>query len=493
MRTPGYMLVLLMTVLLASATSMDAAEYSQAVEMALQRAGTNRPQLEAAMQRVRPERREGIEFLVVNMPARDLSSLSADFLLENTDGAYEAIEKVPWGRQVPKDIFLNDVLAYSCATERRDNWRRDFMTRFLPLVADCRTPGAAAAKLNSEIFRTFGVRYSKERSKPDQSPYESIDEKKSSCTGLSILLVAACRACGVPARLAGIPMWPNRSGNHTWVEVWDNGWHFTGAAEPAGTNLDQAWFAGQATTAKADEPLHSIYATSFRRTPVVFPLVWAPGVNYVTATNVTARYTGKAVAAGDDSAKKALPPEEMLAVQLKDYFNADPMNRLSFNFDPAMDRVLSENPAAVRKAAWKAYCAGWDRNHLAAATNRVPDARPGNGDAQGTLPDRVTRHVKWAITPAVTFTNWLAVPSPTRGIVEAECLDNRVKIRAETVAILHVYMDERLVDFNRPVTFEVNGKVVSELIKPSLRTLCETLEAHGDPEFMWTSRKVLTP
>ena len=31
------------------------------------------------------------------------------------------------------------------------------------------------------------------------------------CTGLSILLVDACRSVGVPARIAGTPLWSNNS------------------------------------------------------------------------------------------------------------------------------------------------------------------------------------------------------------------------------------------------------------------------------------------
>ena len=292
MKMYHYIRVLLVISFLAITSSLCAAEYPPAIDQALLNAGTNRPQIEAALNRIQSAHREGLEFLIENMPERDLTTLSADFLLDNTDAAYEVMAKAPWGKQVPKDLFLNEVLPYCSVTERRDNWRRDFIKRFLPLVANSKTPAAAAAKLNREIFRLLGVRYSTQRSKPDQSPYESIGEQKASCTGLSILLINACRAVGVPARLAGIPMWPNSSGNHSWVEIWDNGWHFTGAAEPSGDKLDQAWFGNQAKTARADEPRHSIYATSFRRTSVPFSLCWAPGVNYVSATNVTSRYSG---------------------------------------------------------------------------------------------------------------------------------------------------------------------------------------------------------
>ena len=112
-----------------------------------------------------------------------------------------------------------------------------------------------------------------------------------SCTGLSVLLVDACRALAIPARVVGTPRWTDNSGNHTWVEIWDNGWHFTGACEPNGHDLDKAWFIDRASQALRDDPLHAIYAVSYRRTGQNFPLVWARGENGVSAVNVTDRYT----------------------------------------------------------------------------------------------------------------------------------------------------------------------------------------------------------
>ena len=112
-----------------------------------------------------------------------------------------------------------------------------------------------------------------------------------SCTGLSVLLVDACRAVGVPARLVGTPLWSDNSGNHTWVEIWDNGWHFTGACEPTGNALDQGWFIDRASKAIRDDRRHAIYAVTFRRNGQNFPMVWARDNSDVFAVNVTDRYT----------------------------------------------------------------------------------------------------------------------------------------------------------------------------------------------------------
>ena len=266
-------------------------DLSKLVESAVARAGENAVQLRKALDDAPEDQKEGVRFLVAYMPERDLQSLSADFLLKNVRYAYLAWNEAPWKNRIPKEVFLNEVLPYACINERRDDWREDFYKRFKPLVADANSPAEAAVILNQKIYGILKVRFSRARPKADQSPYESIEAGMASCSGLSVLLVDACRAVGVPARFAGTPLWANRSGNHSWVEIWDGDWHYTGAAEPAGDKLDQAWFTGRATTAQRDHRLHAIYATSFKRTGVTFPLVWDRKADYVHAVNVTDRYT----------------------------------------------------------------------------------------------------------------------------------------------------------------------------------------------------------
>ena len=269
------------------------------VEQALQRAGTGRAELEKALRDVPASQRPGLAFLIANMPDRDLRSLRADFLLENVALAYKVRAEVKWGKAIPEDIFLNDVLAYANLDETREPWRKQLMELCLPLVKDCQTPTEAAQKLNATIFTTLKVKYSTQRKKANQSPKESIDTGLASCSGLSVLLSDACRSVCVPARLAGTPNWYNNRGNHTWVEIWDGRWHFTGAAEHDAKGLDRGWFAGDAAKATKDDPEHAIYASSFRKTKVHFPLVWDRSSREVFAENVTDRYTNAKTTAND--------------------------------------------------------------------------------------------------------------------------------------------------------------------------------------------------
>ncbi|MCK4999874.1 MAG: transglutaminase domain-containing protein, partial [Anaerohalosphaera sp.] len=267
-------------------------EYKSQIAEALSKAKPNVSQLIDAIKKAPPAHTEAVCFLIANMPDRDLTSLTADYILENVKWAYKAKQTVPWAGSIPQDIFLNDILPYASINERRDNWRKDFYERFYEVVKDCKTPGEAAIALNYNIWKMTNVKYSTKRRKADQSPYETMEQGLASCTGLSVLYIDACRALYVPARFAGIPQWTTKRGNHSWAEVWDNGWHFTGAFEPA-EQLDRGWFSADASKADPTNPMHCIYATSFKKTDTNFPCVWNLSIRYVSAVDVTDRYISK--------------------------------------------------------------------------------------------------------------------------------------------------------------------------------------------------------
>jgi poly(3-hydroxybutyrate) depolymerase len=274
-----------------------------AIDAALEKAGENKPQIEQALRDAPADQQPGMRFLVAHMPDRDLTSLTAEFLLTNVEYAYRARNESAWKDKLPEEVFLNDVLPYANINERRDDWRKDFYDRFHDLVKDVDSPGLAAAKLNQQIFGIVNVKYSTQRRKADQSPYESMETGLASCTGLSIILVDACRAVGIPARVVGTPRWTDNSGNHTWVEVWDDGWHFTGACEANGDKLDSAWFIDRASQALRDDPRHAIFAVSYAKTDERFPLIWDRRADYVSGVNVTDNYTKKPSALAEGTAR----------------------------------------------------------------------------------------------------------------------------------------------------------------------------------------------
>lgn len=234
------------------------------------------------------ERRE-MAYLMIYMPRGDRDTMRLALLRENVAFACRARAVYPWTRSLPDSIFLNEVLPYAAVDEVRDSWRPDFYERFARRVAGCRDMGAAIDSVNRHISADVMVEYNTLREKTNQSPSESMRQGMASCTGLSVLLVDALRAAGIPARFAGTPAWHDDRGNHSWVEVWADGkWHFTEYYFPG--RLDRAWFLADAGRASATDRGHGIFAVSFKPSGEWFPMVWNESSHEVHGVHVTQRY-----------------------------------------------------------------------------------------------------------------------------------------------------------------------------------------------------------
>ena len=236
-------------------------------------AGANSNSLLNALDQVPDRHRRSMEHLVVNLPSRDARELPADFLLEQVALAHESFEGSPWRRGVSEAIFLDAVLPHAHINERRDDWRRDFTSRFRELAWASPTQREAVRRLNVEVFRAFGIKFdSNQRLTNEQSPYQTIIQRCASCTGMSIMLANACRAAGIPARLAGIPEWPTGD-NHTWVEVFDpidGRWHWIEAFGDG--DYDQGWWVEKVrglARAADEDPRFRPWAATWTRPPGV--------------------------------------------------------------------------------------------------------------------------------------------------------------------------------------------------------------------------------
>ncbi|MHC5109817.1 MAG: transglutaminase domain-containing protein [Planctomycetota bacterium] len=228
-------------------------------------------------------------FLKAHRPEMD-KDVDAKMLLDNLDFAIRARTEFPWSTAIPEELFLNDVLPYASMDETRENWRPRLHAVASELVKGCKTAGEAAQVLNRDLFNKLNVHYNTGRKKPNQSPAESIAQGRATCTGLSILLVDACRAVGVPARVVGVANWNGKQGNHTWVEIWDGQWFFLGADEYDRKGLNHAWFINDASRAVKGDPQHAVWASSWRSTGDHFVLAWNPTEQGVAGIDVTARY-----------------------------------------------------------------------------------------------------------------------------------------------------------------------------------------------------------
>lgn len=118
-----------------------------------------------------------------------------------------------------------------------------------------------------------------------------------------------------------------------------------------------------------------------------------------------------------------------------------------------------------------------DRDQLADMLHSVRQPRPSS--------------IIWELTDSVvTRFAWLENPAPAKNhLVEATKKGHRFEINLTAVKSLNLYLDERMIDYRKPVVVEVNGQIVLErILSPSLPSLCQTLQERGDPSFAFTSK-----
>ena len=306
MKRNGFLILLAVAVAVALAITYwpqkEAAEsYNPDSDEALQaviEASERGEELRKLVAETPAEEQRDMAYLIVNMPEHDREGMDLELLKENVAYANIARNKYAWAKELPEEVYLCDVLPYAVVDEVRDSWRKDMYEMFAPAVDTCETMYDAICAVNANIPALTGVHYNTKREKTNQSPSESIRQGMASCTGLSILLVDAYRAVGIPARFAGTASWHDNRGNHSWTEVWlDGEWRVTEYYFPS--QLDHLWFMADVAKANGEDRNYAIYATRFAGGNDWFPMVWADEgedaavedlPKWVGAENVTQHY-----------------------------------------------------------------------------------------------------------------------------------------------------------------------------------------------------------
>ncbi|MEW5774033.1 MAG: transglutaminase domain-containing protein [Thermodesulfobacteriota bacterium] len=185
------------------------------------------------------ERRAAARFLAENLPPGDAADLDPAALAEHLEYAFLAREAMPWGRQVPFDLFLRYVVPHRVTQERLQPWRKQLFETLVPLLAGVEDIRAAALAVNRWCFSMAGFSTT---ARWDQGPADTWTRGLGRCEELTILFVAAARAVGIPARTCLTPYWRHSDDNHLWAEFWDGaGWRYLGSGEPESLP-GLAWF-----------------------------------------------------------------------------------------------------------------------------------------------------------------------------------------------------------------------------------------------------------
>ena len=182
--------------------------------------------------------REALRFLYAYMPLADITDHTGEFYLDNVRATQRALAEMPWGTQVDEELVRHFVLPVRVNNEALDNARTVFYDELADRVRYL-SMYDAVLEVNHWCHEKAVYQPSDART---SSPLATVRTAYGRCGEESVLLVAALRSVGIPARQVYTPRWAHTDDNHAWVEAWaDGAWHFLGACEPEPV-LDLGWF-----------------------------------------------------------------------------------------------------------------------------------------------------------------------------------------------------------------------------------------------------------
>ncbi len=173
-----------------------------------------------------------------SMPYCDKTDVPAGVLEAFADHACFLRERVAWCRELPEDIFLENVAAYRINSERIEDCRRLFYDMVMPKLEGL-TQKEAVLRVNLWCAQNATYHQADYRTANAVTVYKSGFGR---CGEESTFAVTILRSVGLAARQVYAPLWSHCDDNHAWVEVYCDGrWQYLGACEPEPV-LNRGWF-----------------------------------------------------------------------------------------------------------------------------------------------------------------------------------------------------------------------------------------------------------
>ncbi len=152
----------------------------------------------------------------------DYEIISADYLINNVNQAFEVWENNPWTKFLNFDQFCEYILPYRSTNEPLEDWRSYFEKDYSWLkdsIQDVNDPVEVCNWINNDIkswFR-FDPRFYEHAT--DLGLTEMVEGKMGRCEDMTNLAIYAMRANGIPVMSDFTPYWAKSGNNHAWNAV----------------------------------------------------------------------------------------------------------------------------------------------------------------------------------------------------------------------------------------------------------------------------------
>lgn len=152
----------------------------------------------------------------------DFNTITADFLINQIDFAFEAWRQRPWSRDFSFDQFCEYILPYRGSNEPLEVWRETFLEKYKDIATKMTEPSdpiEAAALINDDVKSWFGFDPRFYYHPTDQGLSEMLENKLGRCEDMTNLAIYAMRANGLAVTSDYTPYWANAGNNHAWNAI----------------------------------------------------------------------------------------------------------------------------------------------------------------------------------------------------------------------------------------------------------------------------------
>ena len=150
----------------------------------------------------------------------DITHITGDFLINNIELAFKVWEEMPWGKDVPFDVFCEEILPYRVDIEPLENWREKALASFADLYNGFRndTTGITAIEACCQVNDIL-PRFKLDNDYPPMSFSQLMASARGTCANMAALAVFSMRALGIPVTCDFTPLWPGWNRGHSWNSV----------------------------------------------------------------------------------------------------------------------------------------------------------------------------------------------------------------------------------------------------------------------------------
>lgn len=159
-----------------------------------------------------------------NLPKTyDAHVITADYLIENIDLAFEEWEKRPWNKYFTFDDFCELILPYRIDNEPLERWRSDYHKKFAFLLDSIYTGSdiIKASNVIGQYLRNEKFIFNRNLNLPHLGAQFLLKYRVGKCVDSCDYLIYILRSLGIPAAVDELPLSPDNLTGHTWNVVLD--------------------------------------------------------------------------------------------------------------------------------------------------------------------------------------------------------------------------------------------------------------------------------